>query len=1305
MSLRRRSLAVRRLACVWACLLATGLSSPPARGDHFLGRLGRLVKEKEYHGVEPATCSDGAIEQLAMNIDWLEHHIDTYGSVVAKQPDVWGEARLTKHRDEFERILFQELNQFEFQLNGVIRQSDQSFAAAALALSVAASAPAKAGDSINTTVEVGDPKSILPQSPTAKFDTSYDLKRFDGNDKINIEPAVYLNQLSRYVQHLHELRRINEGDDTSDSPGYALDLVRIPVSILPGKLTREGFGAEITVTATPVLTNDLLTTTFRNLVINDLVDQLSLPLLKLAEGSQKRREAKAAEKKASEQFEKLGGTKALVEVNCFHQRITGAVNSDQLLGKVLGDMLKSQHSSIRELAECYLAELDDRASIASKTTSSTAKYPKLNSYSTVRMYALSEANLASAKQAQSLIDMRQRVENLPKERQEVVTERLSSQTKEMAKVISDRAENLAQRIAEMKQKLDEANERAMSSEDAVRAQAPNAVSSRGRRSRFPLPPSQILAVFGIENLEGIADEFYSAYEGRNVRWKGDGSCKTDCRIDLLDMRRWLQEELDAAFELLVQPGRVETWYQASAPQFGLARAIRECRLADVPGGPNDEGESVATIRGRFFQGICPRNVVVDQLGIGCGQPRTTIECLAWAVAVDSALLNARLNEDVRRTAVAKQCYELQSDRDLCFFLPAPQQPGTSPGIEELVAEHLEAAEKFQQYVRCRWPIHVFAIDPCSQEQNIADYSSRRRELQLALSMGFVQGQIGANALMQHSRQLETEIETISLNQTIVGFGHGSNTFGWRFMPRVQALDQPGAAGTVWQSLRGTPRDHDLRKRQLEPGMRECVAIVMMPSFVPYVDFDVRSNWYRLTNPKNAALTMKDTVRLSRAVAAMRSSRAQCAKCAHCYRDGEVDRLMKRVEQLDAELPLQTMRQQIPFENTLGGFEMFNSGVTDFAPELYGWYGAPGIVLESDVANLYHCGCYADCQYCKDGGDKCFRASFAGENYAQTADRNKKALPLPTCEGAGTTLFLVGNHLSVHDTKVIAGGVCIPDVRLVSREIMRVTIPSCVSKVEVEGKPYVAVYAATPYGVTNHLHIPVAENPLKKAESELAKKVTDLETAVKSLATAAPGFSAGSAKIGVTANCNEQTRALEFATSVPAHVDLKFSTPYVEPCHANVVMAVKYAGQFQGAVICLTSQPVAVADEMGVRLTLGSNVASEIVQRIANAQPTITAGSFDEKKLLKASAHLFLQKPGCCQTPLRGEIPIEIKLACECCAKAAPATSGGEKPAEAVPAGPAVPTPGPTLPAPAAPAAPAATSCNCADAGTASLFIR
>jgi len=245
----------------------------------------------------------------------------------------------------------------------------------------------------------------------------------------------------------------------------------------------------------------------------------------------------------------------------------------------------------------------------------------------------------------------------------------------------------------------------------------------------------------------------------------------------------------------------------------------------------------------------------------------------------------------------------------------------------------------------------------------------------------------------------------------------------------------------------------------------------MPSFVPYADFDVRTNWYKLTNPKNSVLTMKEAVRLSRAVTAMRNSRAQCSECAYLYRDNEVSRLMKRVDQLDQELPLQTMRTLVPYENTLGGFEMFNTGVTDLSPELIGWYGAPGVYISDNGCNQFRCGCT---QKCQDGGLAPLVQECVKKGTQDVLVEVAKTLPI--CEGEGTTLFLVGDNFSVHDTRVIAGGVCIPHVQLVSRQIMRVTIPSCVQTVHLceNGcvNEYVAVYVATPYGVTNHLHVPV-----------------------------------------------------------------------------------------------------------------------------------------------------------------------------------------------------------------------------------------
>ncbi len=65
--------------------------------------------------------------------------------------------------------------------------------------------------------------------------------------------------------------------------------------------------------------------------------------------------------------------------------------------------------------------------------------------------------------------------------------------------------------------------------------------------------------------------------------------------------------------------------------------------------------------------------------------------------------------------------------------------------------------------------------------------------------------------------------------------------------------------------------------------------------------------------------------------------------AHQYRDGEVYRLLRRVEQLSKELPLQTMRFEVPVSQRLGGWRLFQPGGNfDRSPQLYTWYGDPGV---------------------------------------------------------------------------------------------------------------------------------------------------------------------------------------------------------------------------------------------------------------------------------------------------------------------------------------------------------------------------
>lgn len=1111
------------------CLLALAFLLQPlavrqASGDHWIGRIKRLVGETKYRGEEPMTGQDCAMERLAENIDWLEHHVDTYGSIVAKQPDIWGEARLTKHRDEYEQLFFREINKFQFRINATISQADSSFLKQALALSNAAS------DTPNLPAVV----NLNPGTPDA---VAADLTKIEGVDtsKISLEPVLHLDQLSRYLGHLNELRRVNEGDDTSDSPGYSLNLVRVPISISPGKLTRTGFGAEITLSAEPVLTADLMSMTFRNLVINDLVDQLGLPIVRAVENDNDL----AYATRLYDDAVLIG--KVRDEINSIYEGLGGGSSVAVADIEEIFAPLLARPSALELVVNALRQELHrinpDPAS--GRPAITTVDVPAENfkriwdeSFGSSR--AVFPPRSIEAGALQMFVDGLQARDNTQ------IASAWNSVSVQRSDIRYMRPVNL---------RVDDGLARLYEQSMQVASIVP---SGRVRRAINPINPSFVIPVLGLHQLRTAASFFNTAYYGRHIRWSGYNDCgdpgapsNRECRVHLLDARRWLRAELSAAIELFEADADNLLLFDAFvSPSSGLAAAIRGGRITRFDVRTPNPAErpthpSVEAYRHAFFRELHRRPVggytarekaieissaprsgylhETDEFGVGNPtRARNAIEVLAWAVVVESALLNKRLNEDVRKVATAKECYELPNDQEFLFYLPeAVKRPGldvwpvadfvvsqttvsepipvpaaAAPAVvaprelsdevasdfalaqseaeeaskrgrlEELRSEYDMAAEVFQNYVRCRWPVHVFALDPVGQDQNVADSSSRKRELQFALSLAFVTGQIGANSLTQYSRDLQTEINTIGLNRTVSAFSHGPDTFGWRFYPRVQALDVPRTLGTLSETLFGTPRDRDLRKRQIEPGVREAVAIVLMPSFVPYVDVQTRSNWFKLTNAKNVAPTMKDTVRMSRAITSMRTSRAQCVRCSHLYRPGELSHMLRRVDQLDRELPLQSMRVQAPYENTLGGFEMFNSGVTDLGPELIGWHGAPGVVVSSAGVNDFKCGCTKPCE------------CGAGSQLGLTD--GSASTPPAVCYGEGTSLFLVGDNFSVHDTRVIAGGVCIPTVQLISRQIMRVTIPSCVNQVSVEGKKYVEIHVATPYGVTNHLHVPVCE---------------------------------------------------------------------------------------------------------------------------------------------------------------------------------------------------------------------------------------
>lgn len=1270
-----------------------------------------------------------SINDVAEEIDAMEKQIARHGTIVVKSPDVWGEARLTKHRDEFEKELKKKLSTFDVTLNASLRTTDQAFLANALAIQASATSPAP--ESAPNTVAGGllpglsaqpaDPNK--PAVPGAVIYTSSplhlpkDTNGFSfGKGEIALEPTVHLDQLKRYINHLHEIRRINEGDDSADAPGYSMNLVRVPVSVTPGEWTDKGYGAEITMTATPHLTPKLLPEVFKSLVLNDLVRQIGLPLTQalnardmdksallagefvrtLEELAQDRPDEpwfarndywfpQAIPKTITEQNlcaveerQSLNATLTRIEelkpyVSIQTQNYQQAADEYAALirrARHLKEQIAAQKSSPKCQAEAELQRRLDGFQIWARFILRVAKnyqlikdlgildgdcYPELKESIGVddctqeaisKLLDAVRARLSrdygspemTIKSIQSRIDSAweteepvsatilipepeplfqdpldratdvrlpspifpaasQKVDSTRKEaaqkapsveksqkasgkrRQEAqVAEppdpelqtpqldeskiieaakyRVSPKTpgieyeipeggefdlKELEEVIAldfesvarvkdflnsaiasrvlqegslgeaikridenpsspvhtlarlqvemaltqwvklfrDPVEaknqilqlnreqlivfveavlslkfllnpiengNVEQGLKELTRTLDDFVHRSLDDviKDEMRsdlqlmdAMKPflaaamdvtwrSSVAAKiqtgtgfSRNARLPFPLSQFSKQYGQSILLFVLmDAWYRLRENGNRQY-----------VHYHEVTDYLNEELNAAYELLLAPENVHLWnfcgpelaeaarsrrHQTPSEQIG-SRVPTEPVLANLPAISATPSESNRT-RARTLEDMRVE-FFGELMKIGDAHNQVT-GMFAWAILLESALLDVELNRDLQRVSRDPNCETACDCSYHAFYLPQPQP---------------EACEAFNEYVKCRWPIRVFAIDPVTQDQNVADVFGLRRELQLAAALSFASGKMNAQNLTRFVRRIEFDMETIALNRTAIGFGHGKDTFGWRFYPRVQTSDIESNLKTTFNDLLGggPSKDKRLQQHRLEPGMRECIALIVMPSFLRHMRIDVRSEWFPLESSGRTLVadrflgrrtSINDSVEWSRDVQKMQNLLYE-ARDTHDYRPSIFRQLNNRIEQLEAVLPLQTVHAHVPSENTLGGFELIGGGIKALAPQLFSYYGAPGIDRSDD-----------------------------------------------------TLLYLVGNQFSVHDTRVMAGN---RDVgfRLLSRQVMEVTIPPGVSVTEHPdfAKPVVEVQVATPYGVSKSLPVPVSDS--------------------------------------------------------------------------------------------------------------------------------------------------------------------------------------------------------------------------------------
>ncbi|MBX7168280.1 MAG: hypothetical protein K1X74_18225 [Pirellulales bacterium] len=903
----------------------------------------------------PEMFKDPGFERWTKEVDWLERQVETYGSVVPKHVDLWGEARLTAHRVDFEEQMFKDLCAFEAKINGSIRRADT--AATALAFQLGAGldgTPAPSSVAAEKLIKDFEPIPLPQQKEPLPTPT--------------LEPTTFILQKKRYLDLLNELRRINEGDDVTDAPGYALYLARLPVSVLPGKKTDKGHGAEITFTINPILSDELLPTTFERWVINDVARQLAFPLVKLLEDPAAMQVfIDVADGKVSAQ--EMRRARPDADSRAMDTPMDAATTAEAMLDELRGVIPADQIGAFQQ----GIAQM----SLAAQALEIERLYKQIFPQGP---FSLDDAERVPAPVREQPADVYTEDRNASNDRDGYVSREL---------------QQTSQRVFD--------------------AAARGAVA-RWRDSLAAFPDTQILDIYGPSIIGVLAQSLRDVFAERAGL------------VHVADVQGHLRRELTAAYEFLKTQRTLPLWahcrpelvaavherrrpLRANEYEPWKAQGISElARGSDTPAGPElllDPSTQLGApaeihlykLRGQFFH---------DVRLISRRANYTVTSSLAWAIIVDAALLNHRLQEEMQSTSIEKNCGCLPPLVWGDFYHPHP-----SP----------EARAAFNEFVRCRWPIQVFTVDPENDEQNIDDRLARRRELQLAVSLAVASGEMNASAAGRFLRRLDTEIAVIQLNRTTVGFSHGADTFGWRYYPRFQTPPSPGNLKAFAETLCGGPTtDQDLRQRKLEPGIRECVAMIVMPSFVPYCTLDSRSSWFSLTNPRNKELTVHEAAELSRTYQAVKQVTHQMCNL-EAYRGVDVAGVQHVIDQLEHRLPIQTQTAHVPFENTLGGFATLADGATSLGPELYGWYGAPGVGWPS-----------------------------AGTP-------------------PNTHLFLIGENFSVLQTKVIAGGRTVTS-KLLSRQVMKVEIPANPNVWSLGNREFVEVHVATPYGVSNHLEVPI-----------------------------------------------------------------------------------------------------------------------------------------------------------------------------------------------------------------------------------------
>ena len=206
----------------------------------------------------------------------LEDELRRDGTITIKQPDVWGDGNLIYFIQEHERELAGTVGKFKETVQAYVARGDQAEMQSVTALSQGLGGTSP--PSLVTPAADGKtaPLTVSPINLETKdlFDLIEKIRGKDGA-KVGLEPIESERQHSTYILANQSLRRRVSGDDNSRAAGYGLYKFRIPVSILPGRETTEGWSGLVSLRARLEVDAANLRYTFPKLVVADVVDTLT----------------------------------------------------------------------------------------------------------------------------------------------------------------------------------------------------------------------------------------------------------------------------------------------------------------------------------------------------------------------------------------------------------------------------------------------------------------------------------------------------------------------------------------------------------------------------------------------------------------------------------------------------------------------------------------------------------------------------------------------------------------------------------------------------------------------------------------------------------------------------------------------------------------------------------------------------------------------------------------------------------------------------------------------------------------------